>query len=96
MTCVVGQVWQWIRHGARLEDNGQLVSRSLVQKLISHFLEEYMSMENQAMESKRDIVTAAIMFEEIVTKRYFPEFITTYLYLDHTFLNAHIVQTSLL
>ena len=37
-------------------------------------------------QDKERLITAAKMFEEIVTKRDFPEFITTYLNLDHTFL----------
>jgi len=32
------------------------------------------------------LVTAAGIFEEVVTKRDFPEFITTYLYEEHAFL----------
>lgn len=31
--------------------------------------------------------TAAEIFEEVVMKREFPEFLTTYLNLDHTFLS---------
>lgn len=34
------------------------------------------------------LITAVSMFLELVQKSDFPEFLTTYLYLDHTFLSA--------
>lgn len=37
--------------------------------------------------AKQRLHTAADMFLELVCKRDFPEFITTYLNLDHTFLS---------
>lgn len=39
--------------------------------------------------AKLQLHTAADMFLEVVLKREFPEFITTYLSQDHTFLNTH-------
>lgn len=38
---------------------------------------------------KQRLHTAADMFLEVVLKRDFPEFITTYLNQDHTFLSSH-------
>uniref|UniRef100_A0A672GFX0 malate synthase n=1 Tax=Salarias fasciatus TaxID=181472 RepID=A0A672GFX0_SALFA len=73
------QVWQWLRHQARLEDDSRLVSRHLVSELTGDVLQQ----------SKRMLHTAADMFLEVVLKRYFPEFITSYLNQEHTFLSMH-------
>lgn len=32
------QVWQWLRHGAKLEENGQQVTKSLVNRLATEFV----------------------------------------------------------
>ncbi|KAK4301254.1 hypothetical protein Pmani_026589 [Petrolisthes manimaculis] len=82
------QVWQWIRHRATLEDNGEVITRGLVQKLVCEFVKEAVDVEGRDRET---IQIAAEIFEEVVTKREFPEFLTTYLNLDHTFL-AHQKQ----
>lgn len=34
------QVWQWIRHQVRLEDNGTLVTRALVHSLAEDLMED--------------------------------------------------------
>ena len=34
------QVWQWIHHGAKLEETGQLVTVGLVRKLLAEFVRE--------------------------------------------------------
>ncbi|KAI4800003.1 hypothetical protein KUCAC02_016541 [Chaenocephalus aceratus] len=71
------QVWQWIRHQTQLEDDSRVVSRRLCNTIMYvHGLD------------KRRILTAADMFLEVVLKRDFPEFITTYLNQDHTFLSS--------
>ncbi|KAJ4946458.1 hypothetical protein JOQ06_024125 [Pogonophryne albipinna] len=71
------QVWQWIRHQTQLEDDSRVVSRRLVTDLSRH-----------SDRDKRRLLTAADMFLEVVLKRDFPEFITTYLNQDHTFLSS--------
>lgn len=43
--------------------------------------------------SKQNLKTSSEMFLEVVLKRDFPAFITTYIYEDHTFLNTHTKQT---
>ncbi|KAK7075803.1 Malate synthase [Halocaridina rubra] len=84
------QVWQWIRHQATLEDNGKVITRKLVQSLIEDFLGSTESLSEviplSSVQDKERLKTAAEIFEEVVTKRDFPEFLTTYLNLDHTFL----------
>ncbi|XP_063586705.1 malate synthase-like [Penaeus indicus] len=85
------QVWQWIRHRAKLEDNGEVITRGLVQKIIGDFVDAtIMSQDPVPLNSPKHeerFRAAAEIFEEVVTKRDFPEFITTYLNLDHTFLS---------
>ena len=88
------QVWQWIRHQARLEDNNKVITMAMVEGLVQEVVRERLWAADTARQfaSERDrarLYKAARMFEEIVTKRDFPEFITTYLNLDHTFLDCH-------
>ncbi|KAM9850141.1 malate synthase-like [Aulostomus maculatus] len=78
------QVWQWIRHQTQLEDDSRLVSRRLVTDLTKEVLMELMS-PSHSQRIKQRLQTAADMFLEVVVKRVFPEFITTYLSQDHTF-----------
>lgn len=84
------QVWQWIRHRATLEDNGEVITRGMVQTMIKDFVNSAESLDGvipmSSPEDRERLQTAAEIFEEIVTKREFPEFITTYLNQDHTFL----------
>uniref|UniRef100_A0A671R820 malate synthase n=1 Tax=Sinocyclocheilus anshuiensis TaxID=1608454 RepID=A0A671R820_9TELE len=84
------QVWQWIRHQVRLEDDGTVVTRALVSSLV-----EELTLRNTDLFSistlfrdKQRLMTAVSMFLEIVQKNDFPEFLTTYLNLDHTFLSS--------
>lgn len=65
-----------------------MITRGLVQKLIAEFIEEAVNVEGR---DRATVQVAAEIFEEVVTKREFPEFLTTYLNLDHTFL-AHQKQ----
>ncbi|KAG7166286.1 Malate synthase-like [Homarus americanus] len=85
------QVWQWIRHRATLEDNGEVISRGLVQQLIKDFIDSTITSGDpvpmKSDEDKERLRVASEIFEEVVTKREFPEFLTTYLNLDHTFLS---------
>ncbi|MEQ2261808.1 hypothetical protein XENORESO_016171, partial [Xenotaenia resolanae] len=80
-------VWQWIRHQARLEDDGRVVSRQLVTELTKE-LRTDLSPLCHSERTKQKLHTAADMFLEVVLKRHFPEFITSYLNMDHTFLSS--------
>ncbi|XP_024858009.1 malate synthase-like isoform X1 [Kryptolebias marmoratus] len=80
------QVWQWIRHQARLEDDSRVVNRQLVTDLTEELMTE-LSPFCHSSGSKQRLHTAADMFLEVVLKRHFPEFITSYLNQDHTFLS---------
>ncbi|KAM8732890.1 malate synthase-like isoform 1-T1 [Acanthopagrus schlegelii] len=79
------QVWQWICHQTRLEDDSRVVSRRLVTDLTNEVMME-LSARCQSASAKQKLSTAAGMFLEVVLRRDFPEFITTYLNQDHTFL----------
>ncbi|XP_039976032.1 malate synthase-like isoform X2 [Xiphias gladius] len=78
------QVWQWIRHQTRLEDDSRVVSRRLVIDLTKKVMVE-LSTLCLSVRAKQSLHTAVDMFLEVVLKRDFPEFITTYLNQDHTF-----------
>ncbi|KAM9376172.1 malate synthase-like [Pholidichthys leucotaenia] len=81
------QVWQWIRYQTQLEDDGRVVSRQLVTELTKELMVE-LSVLCSSVRSKALLHTAADMFLEVVSKRNFPEFITTYLYQDHTIIST--------
>ncbi|XP_029918008.1 malate synthase-like isoform X2 [Myripristis murdjan] len=85
------QVWQWIRHQARLEDDGRVVNRQLVTDLTQEVIMELRTHCHTVRAGQR-LLTAEDMFLEVAQKRDFPEFITTYLNLDHTFLSAHTTE----
>ncbi|XDV37468.1 hypothetical protein PO909_007065 [Leuciscus waleckii] len=83
------QVWQWIRHQVRLEDDGMVVTRALVSSLADDLMGDLKAAINcQTNRDRERLMTAVSMFLEIVQKNDFPEFITTYLNLDHTFLSS--------
>ncbi|XP_070769043.1 malate synthase-like [Enoplosus armatus] len=84
------QVWQWICHQTQLEDDSRVVSRRLVTDLTNEVTVELGAL-CLSVRAKRRLHTAADMLLEVVLKRHFPEFITTYLNQDHTFLHS---QTS--
>ena len=63
------QVWQWIRHGARLEEGGVQVTGSLVRGLVAALVTG----------QGEDMEVAGEVFMDIVTRREMPEFITTLL-----------------
>lgn len=77
------QVWQWIRHKAIIEDNGEAVTKELVQQLTSDYV------KNQQFGTITIMNIAAELFLEIVTARFFPDFITTYLNDHYVFRQKH-------
>ncbi|XP_076005352.1 malate synthase-like [Genypterus blacodes] len=81
------QVWQWICHQAQLEDDSRVVSRRLVTELSKQVMWELSSV-GHSVRTKQQLQTAVDMFLEVVQKRNYPEFITTYLSQDHTFLSS--------
>uniref|UniRef100_A0A9J8BP92 malate synthase n=1 Tax=Cyprinus carpio carpio TaxID=630221 RepID=A0A9J8BP92_CYPCA len=79
-------VWQWIRHQVRLEDDRAVVTRALVSSLAELTLRNTdLFSISTLFRDKQRLMTAVSMFLETVLKNDFPEFLTTYLNLDHTF-----------
>uniref|UniRef100_A0A3Q3IA24 malate synthase n=1 Tax=Monopterus albus TaxID=43700 RepID=A0A3Q3IA24_MONAL len=76
--------WQWIRHQTELEDDSRVVNRHLVTDLTTEVRMDLFVF----FRAKQILQTAADMFLEVVLKRDFPEFITSYLNQDHTFLSS--------
>ena len=69
------QVWQWVRHGAKLDD-GRLVTRQLVQ----HTMEEELADLRQRLGAERfdggKFAAAATLFADMMTREDFAEFLT--------------------
>lgn len=77
------QVWQWVKHGARMND-GRTVNAELVRRTIAEQLEKY-SRELGAQEyGRRNFPLAARLYEDMMTRPDFPEFLTlvAYDYID--------------
>ncbi|KAL2077736.1 hypothetical protein ACEWY4_027240 [Coilia grayii] len=90
------QVWQWIRHQVRLEDDGTTVTRALVQDLVQEMMGHLKeTIRCKTVRDEQRLATAAAMFLEVVQRSDFPEFLTTYLNLDHTFLSSQGQHQSL-
>uniref|UniRef100_A0A8C6SN90 malate synthase n=1 Tax=Neogobius melanostomus TaxID=47308 RepID=A0A8C6SN90_9GOBI len=86
------QVWQWVRHQTRLEDDHRVVNRQMVIELVKTVTME-LSVHGHSDRTAQKLQTAAEMFLEVVLKRDFPAFLTTHLSEDHTFLNKHTAHT---
>jgi len=73
------QVWQWLRHGIRLDD-GRPVTRDLVERLLA---EEFAAVRDERgdtpnrLDEAREVFTATALAEEL------PEFLTTIAYTEH-------------
>jgi len=72
------QVWQWLRHGAMLED-GRTVTSELVGSLMDSNVEKL-----HKRFPEQHLLTAARLYEEMIASQDFPEFLTlrAYDYLD--------------
>ena len=77
------QVWQWLRHGARLSD-GRHVTRELVTQTIGDEMTKLKDRVGAARFDASQFVRAAQLFEQMTTGADFPEFLTlrAYEYLD--------------
>jgi len=77
------QVWQWIRHGARMND-GRAVTPELVKKTIAEELEKLRSYLGAERFDSGKFELASRLFEQITTGSEFPEFMTSvaYQYID--------------
>jgi malate synthase len=77
------QVWQWIRHGATLDD-GRVVNRDLVQRTIAEELRSIRENIGEDTYWSGRFDTAAKLFEHMMTSDDFPEFmpLVAYGYID--------------
>ncbi|XP_036407523.1 malate synthase-like [Megalops cyprinoides] len=88
------QVWQWIRHQVRLEDDDRQVTSGLVKILTQEVMQELREvLQCRTVRDVQRLLTATSMFLEVVQKSQFPEFLTTYLSQDHTFLASQAENT---
>ncbi len=69
------QVWQWVRHGAKMTD-GRQVTPELVRQTIAH------EMETKKWTGQGRYDLAARLFEDMMTRPDFPDFLTLVAY-DH-------------
>ncbi len=68
------QVWQWLRHGTKLDD-GREITPALVRVLVHHHVEKLGRRIPEAQ-----LTTAARLFQEMVGSEEFPEFLTSRAY----------------
>jgi malate synthase len=69
------QVWQWVRHGAKMTD-GRTVTPEMVRQTIAH------EMETKKWTGQGRYDLAASLFEDMMTRPDFPDFLTLVAY-DH-------------
>jgi malate synthase len=69
------QVWQWLKHGARLDD-GRLIDRDLVRRLIEEELEKTEEMVGTARFEGGKYREAAKLFRDLSEAREFSDFLT--------------------
>jgi malate synthase len=73
------QVWQWIRHGARLDD-GRTITAGLVRQWLGEELQRVRADLGADISAMRRYEEAAAIIEDIVTSETFSEFMTTVAY----------------
>jgi malate synthase len=77
------QVWQWVRHGAKLAD-GRVVTNALVRQVMTEELDKLRTRLGPTRFDGGEFALARQLFDEMMTGTEFPEFLTTvaYDYLD--------------
>jgi malate synthase len=77
------QVWQWVRHGAKLAD-GRRVTEGLVRQILAEEMDKLRAVLGPVRFDGGEFVLARQLLEEMMTGSEFPEFLTTvaYDYLD--------------
>ncbi len=69
------QVWQWVRHGAKLSD-GRVIDAALVQRTVPQQLDKLRSLVGAARFDSGNFERAARLFEEMSLTENFPDFLT--------------------
>jgi malate synthase len=77
------QVWQWVRHGAKLND-GRPVNAELIRKVIPEQLEHIRKLIGPQRFDSGKFDLASKLFEDMMTRKDFSEFLTlvAYDYID--------------
>jgi malate synthase len=70
------QVWQWIRHGARLVNDGPQVTPALVRLILEEEMEAIRHAIPEEAYRRGKFEEACLLFEELVFSPDFPEFLT--------------------
>jgi malate synthase len=70
------QVWQWIRHQAKLSSDGQLIDVKLCRKILAEEMDKTKDMVGEAKFTKGRYKEAAQLFRDLIEAKSFPEFIT--------------------
>jgi len=69
------QVWQWLRHGAKL-DNGRVIDKALVEQIVSQEMEKTRAQIGDQAYQDSHFAQAAKLFSEMATAQDFSEFLT--------------------
>jgi malate synthase len=69
------QIWQWIRHGATLDD-GRAVTRELVREILDEEMERIRAQVGDEVWEKGRPVETREIFEQVALSDDFPEFLT--------------------
>lgn len=77
-----------MRHRCVLEGDGRTVTRDLLCELISQVRGVLVTARDLNPASTKRLGLAAEILEELVLRRDFPQFITTYLYEDYRFIHS--------
>jgi malate synthase len=75
------QVWQWVKHGAKLED-GRVVTPTLVERTIQEELRSIQRQRGPEQFAAGRFALAADLFHQMMTSETFPQWLTTVAY-DH-------------
>ncbi|KAI4462387.1 malate synthase [Holotrichia oblita] len=77
------QVWQWITHMARLEENSEIITFELIRELTQNYVNSAVNLD------KKYVIASANIFLDIVSSSEPPDFITTYLNDHYVFRRIH-------
>lgn len=69
------QVWQWVHHGARMED-GRLVTNGLAQQFLHEQMDKLRSRMGMARFDSGKFNGAAVIFGQLLEAGHFPDFLT--------------------
>ena len=69
------QVWQWVRHGAKLAD-GRKITADLVVQTVKEELDKLKEMQGAERFERSQFALAARIFEKMMTSPQFDEFLT--------------------